>query len=174
THKLLSFARRTDARTTEIDLPVLLEEIIAFSAQKAKYGKVHIKTEIDPDLPPLHASPTELQQVVLNLVNNAIDAMDKPEGVIVIRARHEDDNVVIDVADNGQGIPSANLQRLFEPFFTTKPVGKGTGLGLSICYGIINKMGGTISVESELGEGTVFHITLPTRPRSGGAPAVQH
>jgi two-component system NtrC family sensor kinase len=79
--------------------------------------------------------------------------------------------VIVDIADTGPGIPKANLAKIFDPFFTTKPVGKGTGLGLSICYGIINKMGGEISVDSVLGEGTTFHIRFPLLRPSRSADA---
>ncbi len=161
THKLLSFARRTDSRVSEVKVNELLEELVSLTAQKAKYGSVSVRTEFTPDNPVIMGSPTELQQVVLNLINNAIDAIEKTEGVVVVRSRVEGKDVVIDVADNGKGIPHADLTRIFEPFYTTKPVGKGTGLGLSICYGIINKMGGEITVESELDEGTVFHVRIP-------------
>jgi len=161
THKLLSFARRTDSRVSEVKVNELLEELISLTAQKAKYSSVSVRSEFAPDNPVLMGSPTELQQVVLNLINNAIDAIEKPEGVVVVRSRMEGKDVVIDVADNGKGIPQADLVRIFEPFYTTKPVGKGTGLGLSICYGIINKMGGDITVESELDEGSVFHVRIP-------------
>ncbi|MGE4553108.1 MAG: sensor histidine kinase, partial [Desulfovibrionaceae bacterium] len=166
THKLLSFARKTDSRVQEVDIPALLEEIISLTHQKARFGNVTVRTEVAPDLPKITASPTELQQVVLNLINNAIDAISKKEGVIVVRAARQGEDIVIDVADNGQGIPPADLHRIFEPFYTTKPVGKGTGLGLAICYGIINKMGGDITVESELNVGTTFHVRIPVTTNS--------
>lgn len=166
THKLLSFARKTDSRVQEVDIPILLEEIISLTHQKARFGNVTVRTEIAPDLPKITASPTELQQVILNLINNAIDAFSRKEGTIVVRALRQGEAIVIDVADNGQGIPPADLQRIFEPFYTTKPVGKGTGLGLAICYGIINKMGGDITVESELNVGTTFHVRIPVATNS--------
>ena len=161
THKLLSFARRTDSRVQETQLNDLMQEVAGVSAQKARYGNTIIRLDLDPDLPTVHISPTEMQQVLLNLVNNAIDAMNKPEGVIVMRSHRDGPWVVLEVEDNGQGIPQANKPRIFEPFFTTKPVGKGTGLGLSICYGIIDKSGGTISVDSTPGQGTAFTVRLP-------------
>jgi two-component system NtrC family sensor kinase len=102
-----------------------------------------------------------MQQVVLNLVNNAIDAMAGKGGDLTITTRHRDEEVVLVVSDTGVGIPRANLGRIFDPFYTTKPVGKGTGLGLSIIYGIINKMGGEISVSSTVDVGTAFTIRLP-------------
>jgi two-component system NtrC family sensor kinase len=101
--------------------------------------------------------------VFLNLINNALDAMDKTGGTLEISAKQEAGHIVIDVSDNGPGIPKANLARIFDPFFTTKPVGSGTGLGLSICYGIIHKMGGDITVKSALDVGTTFKIRIPIK-----------
>jgi len=112
------------------------------------------------------ASPTELQQVFMNLVNNAIDAIGSGGGLLEIRSRVEGDNVVVDVADTGYGIPKNVMTRMFDPFFTTKPVGKGTGLGLSICYGIIKKLGGDLTVDSDVGLGTTFHVSLPIHPQT--------
>jgi two-component system NtrC family sensor kinase len=99
--------------------------------------------------------------VFLNLINNAIDAMEKKGGKLTISTRQEDRLVVVEMADTGAGIPEANLSRIFDPFFTTKPVGKGTGLGLAICYGIVKKMGGEIKVRSTLNVGTTFTVYLP-------------
>ncbi|XPV75616.1 MAG: sensor histidine kinase [Desulfovibrio sp.] len=162
THKLLSFARKTDSRKREVHINDLLEELISFSSQKARYGNVTVKTDFGENLPPLQVSPTELQQVILNLVNNGIDAMHKDDSILSVKSYYDDEGYIgIDIRDNGDGIAPANLTRIFEPFFTTKPVGKGTGLGLAICYGIIHKMGGDIVVESELGEGTVFSVRIP-------------
>jgi two-component system NtrC family sensor kinase len=96
-------------------------------------------------------------------MNNALDSLEKRGGNITLTSWLEGDEVVISVADNGPGIPRANLARIFDPFFTTKPVGKGTGLGLSICYGIIKKMGGEIDVRSVVDAGTTFYIRLPVR-----------
>ncbi len=96
----------------------------------------------------------------MNLINNAIDAMTEG-GTIEIRTRMEGDCVVIDIADTGEGIADDILDRIFDPFFTTKPVGKGTGLGLSICHGIVNKLGGSITVDSKVGSGTAFHLQIP-------------
>ena len=109
----------------------------------------------------MQASLTELQQVFLNLINNSLDAMDNRGGTINITSQLEGDDVVIEVADNGPGIPAANLSRIFDPFFTTKPPGKGTGLGLSICYGIIKKLGGKIVVKSMIDEGATFRVNIP-------------
>jgi len=161
THKLLSFARRTDPKVQVVSINELVQEVVGLSEQRARFANIRIRTHLTPELPPIAVSPSEMQQVLLNLINNAIDAMERKGGAIDITTRLEDGFLVVDVADTGEGIPKANLQRIFDPFFTTKPVGKGTGLGLSICYGIVKKMGGDITVNSAVGLGTTFHIHLP-------------
>jgi two-component system NtrC family sensor kinase len=168
TYKLLSFARKTDSRIQEVQVNKLLEEIITLLAQRAKYTNVVVNTEFQWGLPPIRVSQSELQQVFLNLINNSLDAMEKQGGVINIVSRLQGDAIVVEVTDNGPGIPSANLSRIFDPFFTTKPVGRGTGLGLSICYGIIKKLGGDIEVESQVGEGTSFRVRIPLVPKEEG------
>ncbi|WP_285906941.1 sensor histidine kinase [Pseudodesulfovibrio pelocollis] len=161
THKLLSFARQTDTRVTMVSLPELVAEVVNLSMQPARYARIEFSLNIDPHMPPIKASPTELQQVFLNLINNSIQAMEQDGGTLIISCHASPDEVFITVADTGPGIPEANLSRIFDPFFTTKPVGRGSGLGLSICYGIIHQMGGTIEVESTVGHGTSFNIRLP-------------
>lgn len=161
TYKLLSFARKTGSRVQEVQLNDLIEEIVAISAQRAKFSNVTVYTNLQKGLPSIQASLTELQQVFLNLINNSLDAMDNRGGTINITSQLEGDDVVIEVADNGPGIPAANLSRIFDPFFTTKPAGKGTGLGLSICYGIIRKLGGEIVVKSMIDEGATFRVNIP-------------
>jgi len=162
THKLLSFARKTDPRIQNVQLNDLIGELVELSAQRARYARVTINTRLEQNLPYVKGSQSELQQVFLNLINNALDAMEKEGGALLIQTNREGDHVVIELSDTGPGIPEANLKRIFDPFFTTKPVGKGTGLGLSICYGIIKKMGGKIRVASSLGKGTTFTVILPT------------
>ncbi len=161
THKLLSFARKTDSRIQDVQLNDLIEELIALSAQRAKFSNVDINVNLQENLPTLHVSQTELQQVFLNLINNALDAMEKTGGTLNVSSELEGDYIVVQVADDGPGIPAANIVRIFDPFFTTKPVGKGTGLGLSICYGIIKKMGGDIEVRSTVDAGTTFRVKIP-------------
>ena len=162
THKLLSFARKTDPRIQNVQLNDLIGELVELSAQRARYARVTINTRLEQNLPYVKGSQSELQQVFLNLINNALDAMEKEGGALLIQTNRQGDHVVIELSDTGPGIPEANLKRIFDPFFTTKPVGKGTGLGLSICYGIIKKMGGEIRVASSLGKGTTFTVILPT------------
>jgi two-component system NtrC family sensor kinase len=161
TYKLLSFARKTDPTVREVVLNDMVDEVIGLTSQKTRYANVHIATELEPDLPPIQASPTEIQQVLLNLVNNAIDAIEQPGGTVTVMTRTEGDAVILEVRDTGKGIPEANLGRIFDPFFTTKPVGQGTGLGLSICYGIVEKAGGSMTVESEIEKGTTFTASFP-------------
>ena len=161
THKLLSFARKTDPRVHEVQLNALVEEMVSLSAQKAKYANVVLETQLAENLPTVNVSESEMQQVFLNLINNATDAMEKTGGTIRVTTGSEGDDIVIRVSDNGPGIPKANLDRIFNPFYTTKSVGKGTGLGLSICHGIIKKMGGEIKVESEVDVGTTFIVRIP-------------
>ncbi|TIH18183.1 sensor histidine kinase [Marinifilum sp. JC120] len=166
THKLLSFARQTDSRIAEVSLPALIEEVVEISMQQARYAKVELSLDLDRNMPQVKASISELQQVFLNLVNNAIQAMESTGGKLRIDCYAEDEMAHISIADTGPGIPEAYLSRIFDPFFTTKPVGKGSGLGLSICYGLIHQMGGDIEVESGVGMGARFNIRLPL-PETG-------
>jgi two-component system NtrC family sensor kinase len=161
TYKLLSFARKTDSRIQDIQINDLITDLVSLSGQRGKYSMVEIHSQQAEHLPLLRLSVSELQQVFLNLINNAIDSMDRKGGKLFIATRPEDRYVVVEMTDTGTGIPEANLPRIFDPFFTTKPVGKGTGLGLAICYGIIRKMGGEIKVRSTLNVGTTFTIYLP-------------
>ncbi len=161
THKLLSFARKTDSRVETLQLNEFVTEVVDLLSQKFKYANIDVDVQLYPDLPAIQASATEIQQVLMNILQNAVYAMEKTGGKITIMTGVDDQNISIGINDNGPGIPSDNLARIFDPFFTTRPVGKGTGLGLSICYGIINKMGGRIDVESKLDEGTTFTIVLP-------------
>jgi two-component system NtrC family sensor kinase len=167
THKLLSFARKTDPRKQQVQINELIEDVVGISSQRAKYGNVVINTKLEKDLPALQASETELQQVFMNLINNALDAMEKKGGTLDIASRLDGGHIEIDVDDNGPGIPEANLVRIFDPFFTTKPVGKGTGLGLSICYGIIKKMGGDIDIRSVVDLGSKFRLRIPLAQSTG-------
>jgi len=166
THKLLSFARKTDSLVQDAHINALIEEVVGISAQRARYSNVAIHTDLDKNLPLTEISPTEFQQVFLNLINNALDAMGKKGGVLNIASRFENGHIIIQVSDSGPGIPPEILSKIFNPFFTTKPVGKGSGLGLSICYGIIKKMGGEIDVQSIEGAGATFTVKIPL-PDSG-------
>jgi two-component system NtrC family sensor kinase len=166
TTKLLSFARGSGSAIRDLQLNEIIEEVVALSSQRAKYANVEVVSALQPDLPTVKASETEMHQVFLNLVNNAIYAMEKSGGRIEFKSYQDHGHIIVEVTDTGPGIPDAIIHRIFDPFFTTKPVGQGTGLGLSICYGIIRKMNGDIQVASESGKGTKFTVILP-----GGAQA---
>ncbi len=174
THKLLSFARKTDPTVKQIDLNEMVLEMITLVDQKTRYASVQIETQLDAGLPPVWVSSAELQQVLLNLLNNSVDAMDSSGGNIHLSTQLNDDQILLKIADNGIGIAEANLARIFDPFYTTKPVGQGTGLGLSICYGIIKKLGGDIQVQSAKGQGTTFSIFLPISKDKTGALDPNH
>jgi two-component system NtrC family sensor kinase len=161
THKLLSFARRTGSQVQTVDVNELIEEAVDLLSKKSHFANVEMKVQVRADLPDIQASVTELQQVFMNILHNALDAMEKTGGEILITSDTSEGELVLSFKDTGPGIPASNLGRLFDPFFTTKPVGKGTGLGLSICYGIVKRMGGRIDVESQVGSGTTFHVVLP-------------
>lgn len=167
THKLLSFARKIDPTVHEVDINELVQEVVGLSDQRTRYGNVELELLLQDDLPPLEGSPSELQQVLLNLVNNAIDALGTKGGKVSVSTCLAEGSILVTVKDNGEGIPKANISKIFDPFFTTKPVGKGTGLGLSIIYGIVKKMGGEITVESEQNVGTVFRVQLPAMGETG-------
>jgi two-component system, NtrC family, sensor kinase len=167
TQDLLRFSRRTKSVIEEIDLNALLGEIVQLMEREAGSSGVRFSTDLEPGLPQMLSDPSQLQQVFLNLITNAIDAHEgKPYGSIRISTRLGDggESVVVGVADAGSGIRPEHLDKVFDPFFTTKPVGKGTGLGLSLCYSMVEKLGGAITVESESGEGTEFTIALPLKP----------
>ena len=115
------------------------------------------------DMPDIECLPSQINQVVMNLVVNAAHAIGSERGTITIRTGVDGDDVWFEVADNGSGIPKDILSRIFDPFFTTKPVGKGTGLGLSLSYGIVQKHHGRLEVTSEVGKGTCFRVTLPIK-----------
>lgn len=164
THKLLSFARKMEAVTTEVEINSLIDDIISLVEREARMSNVTFLRNYQKDIPYTWSDPSQLRQVVLNLVTNAIDAIvskKKPGEITVSTKLTGEGNILVMVADTGIGIPDENLDKIFHPFFTTKPPGKGTGLGLSICYGIIEKLGGEITAKSKVGEGTTFIIKLP-------------
>ncbi len=167
TQNLLRFSRRTESLIETVDLNAFLREVVDLMDREARSSGIKFFTELDPALPPLLSDPSQLQQVFLNLITNAIDAhAGKPYGSVrlITRADSRRQLAEVRVADTGSGISSAHLSRIFDPFFTTKAVGKGTGLGLSIVYSIVKRLGGTISVQSEPGTGTDFTIVLPYTP----------
>ena len=164
THRLLGFARRMEPVTEILNINIVLDESVAFLENEARYRNIDIQADYAPDLPKTASDPAQLQQVFLNILNNAIDAIGK-EGEIHLKTRHlaKNNEIGIEIHDTGPGIPKEMLNKIFDPFFTTKEVGKGTGLGLSISYSIVEKLGGRMMVASEEGKGTTFTIYFPVR-----------
>lgn len=160
TQKLLQFGRSSESRVEPTDLNPRLRDITSLMDRQAAVRNVTLTLHVDDDLPPVLADPIEIEQVVVNLINNAFDAMSSG-GEISIRAELDSDRVLLEVADSGSGISPKDIDRVFEPFFTTKPVGKGTGLGLSVCYGIVRSWGGEIEISSQMGQGTAVRLILP-------------
>lgn len=167
TQNLLRFARRTKSVIEAVDLNAFLGEVVELMEREASSNGIEFFTEFQPDLPLLLSDPSQLQQVFLNIINNAIDAHDgRSYGNIHIKTRYDEKNRLVKVTftDTGTGIPEEILDKIFDPFFTTKGVGKGTGLGLSICYSILRLLGGDVAVQSEYGKGTTFTLSLPLTP----------
>lgn len=160
---LLSFARRRQPKWEEVDIKALIDEAIAASSLVLGQKNVRIQKSYASEELHVEADPSQLKQVFLNLLKNAMQAMEKNarEKICTIEAISENGQQRITFADSGPGIRSENLQKIFEPFFTTKEVGSGTGLGLSLCYGIIKQHNGDISVASPAGRGAEFVIRLP-------------
>jgi two-component system NtrC family sensor kinase len=166
TQAILKFGRQGEPISRDVDLSVFIPEVAAMVEKRASVHGIALKEEIAEDVPSVHGDPGQLQQVLLNLLNNAVDAIidahGSKGGELVIEAKSDENGkVMISVTDNGAGISPENLKKVFTPFFTTKPVGKGTGLGLSVCYGIVDSMGGVMEVRSERGVGTTFTVRLP-------------
>jgi CheY-like chemotaxis protein len=166
THNLLRFGRKTSSKVEDVQANQLIAEVARAFEKRARDGAVAINTHPADELPIIHVSASELHQVLLNIINNAMDALESSGGTIDISTRTDSGSIIIDIADNGPGISEANLSRIFDPFFTTKSVGKGTGLGLSICYGVVRHMGGNITVDSSPGQGTTFHVRIPAGARA--------
>jgi len=168
TGKMLQFGRKQDSNLESTDVRPRLLEITALLKRRANVRNIEIKLEVQKDLPQVLVDPIEFEQVIVNLINNAIDALPQG-GLIILEAFQRDNYVHLNVNDNGTGISPENIERVFEPFFTTKPVGKGTGLGLSVCFGIVHSWGGRIKAESLQGEGTRMKILLPLQTKSSKA-----
>jgi PAS domain S-box-containing protein len=164
---LLAFSRQSKMELKRVNLNRLIEKTLFLNANLLKISGVKVQTHLDPDLPDMIGSEDQLQQVFMNLLSNAAEAMEsKGGGRLLIETRHSlrENKLLVDFKDTGVGVPEKDLSKLFEPFFTTKKKGKGVGLGLSVAYGIIQEHGGSIYVESYAGEGTNFNIKLPLKP----------
>ncbi|MBU1397888.1 MAG: two-component sensor histidine kinase, partial [Proteobacteria bacterium] len=159
-HGMLGFARRMEPHLEDVDINRVLNETITFLDSYARTNNIAIEKDLMSDLPIIASDHAKLQQVFLNLLTNAVDAIGR-DGKIFLTSRIIDSEIVVSVWDNGPGIPKEYQSRVFEPFFTTKRSGKGTGLGLSVTYTIVRNMGGTIALDSKEGNGTTFTVSLP-------------
>lgn len=180
TSAVLKFGRKTETRLQSLSPSDIIPEMLKMVRNKAAVHGVEIHCDIPKNASAFMGDASQFQQVMLNLFNNALDAVVSRHGAsggrLVIQVMGENEKamadkavqilankgVLIRVSDNGMGIRPEHIDKIFSPFFTTKAVGKGSGLGLSVCYGIVESFGGTMSVESRLGEGTTFTIALPT------------
>ncbi|PWU19151.1 MAG: hypothetical protein C5B50_07240 [Verrucomicrobia bacterium] len=160
---LLSFARRHAPERKLSSVNALVEATIEFLQYQLRTSNIEVVAKLDPSLPKTMLDPHQIQQVFLNIINNGRQAIEghRPKGRITVTTERAAQNIRVRIQDDGPGIAKENLSKLFDPFFTTKEIGKGTGLGLSLCYGIVQEHGGSINVQSALGEGATFIIELP-------------
>ncbi len=159
---LRAFSRQASGKLEPIDVNQPVEDALSMLSEQLRLRNIDVSLDVDKDLPPVLGDSNQIEQVMVNLITNARDAVEKAERKeISLRAFHSDGFVVIEVADTGCGIPPDHLDRIFDPFFTTKAIGRGTGLGLAISHGIVEYHGGDIEVETTLDEGTTFRVKLP-------------
>jgi two-component system NtrC family sensor kinase len=168
TQAILKFGRQSEPVPEDVKLQAFIPDVTSMIAKKASVHGITVKLDISQELPILLCDPGQLQQVFINLFNNAIDAIIEKHGslggLLIIKAIPAKDNKIeISIIDNGCGIKQENLKKIFTPFYTSKPVGKGTGLGLSVCFGIMDSMGGSMEVNSEENVGTSFTLKLPAK-----------
>jgi signal transduction histidine kinase len=162
THRILGFARKTEVSIEIFDLNDLIKYLTVFLEKEIFYKNIRLELNLKENLPEVRSDKGQLQQVFLNIIKNAIDAVENG-GLVAVSTDIKDENMVkVSIKDNGHGISGEDLKHMFEPFFTTKEKGKGTGLGLSITYGIVKNLGGNILVESEVNKGTTFIVEIPT------------
>ncbi len=161
TKRLLGFARHMDVSVQSINLEEVVREVLGFLNKEAEYRSIQISIEIAENLPNIDTDAGRLQQVILNIINNAFAAMENNGHLRVKASMADKNNIVLIISDTGCGISESDIKRVFEPFFSTKTGKGGTGLGLSITYGLVEQLGGIIDVTSEVNRGTTFTITLP-------------
>ncbi len=162
--ELLGFSRKAESEKGLVNINVLIENTLSMLKNQTKFYNIAFNVMLDKSIPQINVDTNQIQQVLLNLLLNACDAMNEKGTIAIASRKVEDDSrkfAEIELTDTGPGIPEHIKSRIFEPFFTTKPTGKGTGLGLSVSYGIIKKHEGQIFVKSEMGHGASFFIRLP-------------
>jgi len=159
-HNMLGYARKMEPRLEDVDVNGTLEQTIDLLKNHAITNNIEITTALSDDLPIIASDQSQLQQVFLNLMTNAIDAIGS-EGLIEVKSGQVGSFINVDIIDNGPGIPEDKQKKVFDPFFTTKETGEGTGLGLWVSYDIVAKMGGSIRIKSDVGKGTTFTVAVP-------------
>ncbi|MED3573004.1 ATP-binding protein [Cytobacillus praedii] len=164
TGNLLNFSRKSNWKVSQFDIKEIIQNSISLVEYSLKKKNVLLDLSIQEEMPYMVGDSIKLMQVLVNLINNSIDAINQ-DGTVAISASLQNRDFVFKIKDNGCGIPDHEMQKIFDPFFTTKPVGKGTGLGLSVCYGIVEEFGGTIVVESRSGKGTMIIVSIPAETR---------
>jgi signal transduction histidine kinase len=157
---LRNFSRTDEAEKKNANINDCLESTIMILQTKLKDKNIDLKKSF-ASLPEIACYPGQLNQVFMNIIGNAADAIESKNGEIIVTTKNENNNILVSIKDNGKGMSAEVKQKIFDPFFTTKDVGSGTGLGLSIAYGIMEKHHANIDVQSELGKGTEFVITIP-------------
>jgi len=163
TRRMLSFARSSDVSVQKIDIGEVIHEVLGFIDEEAEHKGIDIVLELDKKLQPFETDKGKLQQIFLNLFSNALAALNEGGFIQIIATYKDKDHICVRVSDDGCGISEKDLGRIFEPFFTTKTNKGGTGLGLYITYGLVQEIGGSISVTSEVGKGTDFNLLFPVR-----------
>jgi len=163
TRRLLNFARHTSVKIEPLDLAEILHETMALLSNEAEYRSIRISVTVSENLPLIESNRGSLEQILLNLLNNAFVAMDEGGHLELSVKQVGDCHVSLKISDDGRGIAADDLKNIFDPFFTTKSREGSTGLGLSVTYGLVNELGGRIEVHSEVGKGTQFEITLPLK-----------
>lgn len=162
---LLNFARTSSPQKETLNIHTVIEDVIGFVRHHSNLENIQIETVLAPDLPQVHMDQKKIKQVLINLLMNAIHAVERSGAITISTGLNSASNrVTVEVSDTGHGIAKENLPRIFDPFFTTKPTGEGTGLGLSVSYGIVKGHGGNITVKSEPGRGSTFMLSLPVTP----------
>jgi two-component system, NtrC family, sensor kinase len=166
TRRLLGFARHMDVSIENVNLKEIIESVLSFLKNEAQHRDININIDIPSDIPFFKSDRGKLQQIFLNLINNAFAAIENGGNLTIQAKRASNDSLTVSVIDDGCGIPPEDLKLVFEPFFSTKTKKGGTGLGLSITYGLVQEIGGSIDVTSKVDEGTRFNIVLPLKPET--------
>lgn len=165
TRQLLSFARHMNVSIQKIDPKKLVNEVVSFLAKEAEYRDIDVVISVPEDMPEIESDRGKMQQILLNIINNAFAAMKTGGQVKVVASIEKGDSIRLEISDTGCGIPTEAMKYIFEPFFSTRTDAGGTGLGLSITYSLVQELNGKIDVQSEVGKGTTFVVTIPMKPK---------